>query len=116
MILNLTQHNSSTEQIEQGLVEPEDKALVKELLTLRVNSPEEMRKAIDTKVQLLLNVADSHRPTTILVGGHPGLIAVLVGELKFQQYKVVMSHTDRVVVEKAGVKTSVFKHKFFYEV
>ena len=116
MILNLTQHNSSPEQIEQGLIEPSDKTLVKELLTLRVSSAEEMRNAIDTKVQHLLNVADAHKPTTILVGGHPGLITILVGELKFQDYKVVMSHTDRVVVENDGVKTSVFKHKFFYEV
>lgn len=115
MILNLTQHLRSFEQIQQGLVEPENKALVKEALTLNVNSAEEMHKAINEKVDMLINIADSHRLNTVLVGGHPGLTAVLVEKLKSKRYTVVMSHSDREVTENAGVKTSIFRHKFFYE-
>lgn len=117
-IVNLTQHGASPEQKAQGVVEPEDKALVQSLLTFdTIPSKEEMAE----RAEALARVATSHDTDSAMIGGAPYFMSVLENTLKAHGVKPVYAFSVR---ESADVpqadgsvrKVAVFRHLGFVEV
>ena len=118
-ILNLTQHNGSEEQINQGLIEPNNKDYVKELLTLNDITTETTLKSIcEARAVLLLEIMEKANEEngiqSFLIAGHPLLVKMISVENK-GQFNLLGAHSDRVSIEdKDGNKVSRFQHQFFY--
>ena len=117
-ILNLTQHQASKEQVEAGVVEPDDKDAVKALLTFdSAPSAEE----IEERARKLVQIAGYHAGTAgflVLIGGAPYLMAALERHLRASQYAPVYSFSERNVVEQVQPdgstrKVAVFRHTAF---
>lgn len=115
MILNLTQHIASPEQIADGVVEPQNKGKVRETLTfLTLPSRDEIVAA----AQKLADIAENARAEDAMIGGAPFLMAALEAELILRGIEPVYAFSQRVSVEDAatGRKTSVFKHLGFVHI
>ena len=108
-ILNLTQHLATPEQVEAGVVEPADKALVQQLLTFdELPSIEEIQR----RSVKLLDICRGY--TYVMLGGAPYLMGTLEGVLIDHVITPVYAYSKRVSVEQVvdGVvtKSTVFKH------
>jgi len=117
MILNLTQHFASKEQIEEGVFEPEDKEKVKKLLTFNeLPSKEEIKE----RARLLTGIAIVEGAEKAMIGGAPYLMSSLEKKLKEFDIQPVYAFSKRIVeeTEKDGeiIKKSIFKHIGFIEV
>lgn len=115
MILNLTQHVATAEQLEAKVFEPRNKKLISELLTFN-SIPS--HASIHSRVKLLLKEVGWEKEVTdfnqVLIGGAPFLMSLLEYELFQNNFLPLYSFTNRVVKETIlnGVveKTSSFKH------
>ena len=114
MILNLTQHNATAEQVKAGVVEPQEKEVIKRLLTFdELPTKQEIR----TRAKKLASYAkwffDSKRGKA-LIGGAPFLMSELEFWLRKNKIEPVYAFSKRVSVEKEIngeiIKTNVFKH------
>jgi hypothetical protein len=117
-ILNLTQHVASKEQIEAGVVEPQNKKAVQGFLTF-VAIP--TKEDIGTRAHLLAEVAKEHGHPYAMIGGAPYLMSALEGALRKVGVEPLYSFTERVSIEETQAdgsvkKTSAFKHVCFIEV
>jgi len=117
MIINLTQHNASLEQVRAGVIEPESKELVKEFLTFdSLPNQEEILK----RVSKLATIAEMHGAHAAMIGGAPFLMSALERELKNRRITPVYAFSKRVVTERTTdgktEKISVFRHLGFVEV
>ena len=110
-IINLTQHPSSKEQIEQGVVEPKSKKEVSELLTIFWGDD------LEAKAAKLAMIAKSYGKA--MIGGAPYLMPVLEKHLKNHGVEPVYAFSDRISEEFTNDEEEVekkmtFKHKGFY--
>jgi hypothetical protein len=102
-ILNLTQHDASKEQLDEGVVNLETNTYLKDLLTVKYGDNLQDKA---TKIAAL-SVGFKY----VMIGGAPFLMPLLENELKERGIIPVYAFSDRVVIEKDGVKTSMFQHK-----
>lgn len=118
MILNLTQHDATPEQLEAGVVEPdsETKAKIRGLLTFDdLPSKEE----IDKRAFILANIADGY--ASVMIGGAPYLMGALENALRDNRIVPLYAFSERVSVDQVQEdgtvkKVAIFKHKGFVEV
>lgn len=127
VILNLTQHQATNEQVEAGVVDlpKELQGELKNLLTFEeIPSVKEMRERAKEISNLLKETPWGHyddegHPTVsfrVMIGGAPFFMGILATELEMNfMATVVYAFSKRVAVEdpETGVKTSVFKHEGF---
>ena len=121
MILNLTQHPATTEQIEAGVVDLPDSvrpALIGWLTFSQLPSREE----IEDRAEALALLADSLLPEegdpAAMIGGAPYLMAPLEAALRNQRIRPLYAFSVRESVEQVlpdGTvrKTSIFRHAGF---
>ena len=114
-IINLTQHGSSKEQIDNGVIDlaGDDLAVLKGLLTFdEIPTPEEMDDR-GGKIASLLPVGTN----AAMIGGAPFFMPILEEALRRVGITPLYAFTKRIVVEnpQTGEKTSVFKHGGFIE-
>ena len=124
MILNLTQHPATPEQIEAGVVDLPDSvrpALIGWLTFSQLPSREE----IEDRAEALALLADSLLPEegnpAAMIGGAPYLMAPLEVALRNQRIRPLYAFSVRESVEQTlpdGTirKTSIFRHAGFIEV
>ena len=117
MILNLTQHLGTPEQINAGVVEPKDKKAVRELLTF-----EELPTAgeIQARAIALAEMAVRSGHEAAMIGGAGYLVARLEIVLWARGVRPCHSFTRRATVEEAlpdgsVKKTTVFRHVGFVQ-
>jgi len=118
VILNLTQHAASPEQVEAGVVEPEEKARVQKLLTF-ASLPS--LAEIHERAEAIADVASRHGATRAMVGGAPYLMAPLEWALIKRNILPLYSFTERVSEEQVQPdgttrKVSTFRHVGFIRV
>ena len=117
-ILNLTQHDSTPEQRNQGVVEPEDKATVRGLLTFNaIPSKEEMAE----RASKLAAVAVNEKCGSAMIGGAPYFMSALELALKERGVKPMYAFSVRESVDVAQAdgsvrKMAIFRHLGFVEV
>lgn len=124
MIINLTQHNASPEQITAGVVDvpAELKAELTALLTFTsLPTKEEIDEAaMNVAAMAVLCTQGSDAPAA-MIGGAPYLMAALEVALRHYNIKPLYSFSERVSEEKIEAdgtvrKVNYFKHKGFVEV
>lgn len=115
-ILNLTQHPATEEQISAGVVEPENKKAIQDLLTF-TGIP--TREEIVDRAKKLAEIAHEFGASKTMIGGVPYLMGPLEKELRFAGIIPVYAYSDRVSIEEIidgkVVKKSIFKHLGFVE-
>ena len=118
MILNLTQHKATKEQIEAGVVEPSDKEEIQELLTF-----DEMptRENILDRAAKLSHLACCYGVNKVLIGGAPYLMGALEDELERNGITPLYSFSERVSKEEimpdgSVKKVNEFRHVGFIEI
>jgi len=126
MILNLTQHQATKEQVEAGVVEPTEKEYIQKLLTFEdMPSRDEIKKRAKllagyAHLWLSRNGIDKYHDRKALIGGAPFLMSALENELRKHRIKPLYAFSKRVSEEKEVdgkiVKTNVFKHIGFVKV
>lgn len=116
MILNLTQHDSTPEQIALGVFESTNKDYVRMLLTFNELPTKE---EIKNNAKELAQYAKSHYVVSAMIGGAPFLMSALEKELKKLDIQPLYAFSKREsieVIENDGVKKiSVFKHAGWIE-
>ena len=118
-ILNLTQHNATAEQIEQGVFDApaEIHSTIKALLTFdELPSKERLSNNANALVDIAMDMGATH----VMIGGAPFFMGVLENALKESGIAPLYAFSQRVSVEKANengevVKTNIFKHIGFVE-
>ena len=110
-ILNLTQHVASPQQVETGVVEPENKKAVQTVLTFD-SIP--LDNEIWSRANVLAQIALASGCESAMVGGAPYLMGPLERALKEVGIKALYAFSVRESVEKMidgkTVKTNIFKH------
>ena len=118
MILNLTQHIATAEQVADGVVEPDDKKLVQVNLTFEeIPDPTQLAYCAG----ILAQIAQNSGAKKAMIGGAPYLMAPLEQALCAYGVSPVYSFTRRETVEEklpdGGIKkTQVFRHAGWVEV
>lgn len=116
-IVNLTQHDSTLEQQDQGVVEPSDKVAVRNLLTFNdIPSREQML----VRASKLAAVAVNMKAEAAMIGGAPYFMSALERALKAQGVKPLYAFSARESVDVAQPdgsvrKMTVFRHLGFVE-
>jgi hypothetical protein len=125
MIINLTQHTASQEQIDAGVVDlPTDSAaLVRATLTFDELPSQE---TIWARARLLADIAASApcppgEPRAAMIGGAPYLMAALEDTLRRAGVQPMYAFSTRESIEQAQPdgsvrKINVFRHLGFVEV
>ena len=127
MIVNLTQHQATPEQIAQGVVDlPGEvrQALVAALTFEELPTWAEIEAAADVVAELACqngiggDEGDSPMPKAAMIGGAPFLMAPLEAALRVRGIKPVYAFSRRESVETTKpdgnvVKTNVFRHVGF---
>ncbi|MGQ9545946.1 MAG: hypothetical protein ACUVTR_02105 [Dehalococcoidia bacterium] len=133
LVLNLTQHNATPEQIAQGVIEPPRalKGEIQAYLTFtslheftREHLVEYLTRRANGLVDLAKRWLEQLPPQdtpACMIGGAPYFMPILQRRLKEEGFRVLFSFSDRVAEEKQNpdgsvVKTQVFKHLGFIEV
>jgi hypothetical protein len=115
MILNLTQHTATPEQVAAGVIEPENKEQVVKLLTFdTLPSPQE----IWNRAKALAQIAKESSADSAMIGGAPYFMSALEDALIYTNVIPVYSFSVREsqeVVQPDGTvrKVSIFKHSGF---
>ena len=123
MILNLTQHAASAEQIEAGVIDMigRDLESLKALLTFEeLPSADEIDRRASEITRLAKDALFGQPERKAMIGGALWLMAPLSFYLKAAGINPVFAFSKRESVEKVidgkTVKTNVFKHVGFVEV
>jgi hypothetical protein len=125
MILNLTQHQASTEQVEAGVVDltGADHEELKELLTFtelpRDGEPEARARAIAEIARRAAGNVGEGDEVLAMIGGAMWLMAPLERELANAGIAPVYAFSVRESVEEtlpdgSVRKTAIFRHRGFY--
>ncbi len=115
MVLNLTQHQATQEQVNAGVVEPADKQQVQQLLTFdRLPSNHDLVISANE----LVKIAAKSGCRKVMIGGAPFFMPVLEGALRREGLLAVYAFSERVSVEEtlpdgSVRKTNIFKHVGF---
>ncbi len=114
LILNLTQHKATPEQLEAGVVDPSNHDILKDVLTFnQIPSKQEMQERAEWCAQC----CHYHGVYTALIGGAPFFMSTLEKVLIDNEIQPVYAFSVRQSVDNPdGTKTSVFKHAGFVEV
>lgn len=120
-ILNLTQHEATPNQIEDGVIEPEqdEKDSIRRLLTFNTMPSKE---DIDARAWLLADIVVRSKCKAAMIGGAPYLMPELSKCLKERDIRVFFSFSLRKSVDKPNEKdgsvekVSVFEHIGFVEI
>ena len=119
MIINLTQHIATPEQIEAGVIDlqGEDLTQLKKLLNF-VGMP--TNGDIHDRAFDIARIADQSGAEAAMIGGAPYLMPHLQKALQARGIAVFYAFSERVSVERVVdgvvVKTNEFKHVGFVEV
>jgi len=123
MILNLTQHAATADQIVVGVVDlqGDDFATLKQNLNfVGLPSGDKVRDAAYNIAKLAQGYCLQNGIDAVMVGGAPFLMPVLHVELQKRGLTVLYAFSERVSVEKEidgkVIKTNEFKHSGFVEV
>lgn len=125
MIINLTQHEATQDQINAGVIEPspEDKKNIQELLTFEeIPSIEELERRAYGLATLVTNMGGANASHhTVMIGGAPFFMSFLEKALKSQGHRTVYAFSRRESVDQAQLdgtvkKVAVFQHLGFVEV
>lgn len=115
MILNLTQHYATVEQVNAGVIEPEDKDLVKDILEFKTipTKTDMVWRAID-----LVNLVKKSGCTKVMIGGAPFFMCTLEAYLIDNDILPMYAFSERVSSEEvlpdgSIKKVSSFKHVGF---
>lgn len=116
-IINLTQHISTPEQLEEGVIDlpEEERSKLQNLLTF-TSRPQ--GSLIAARAADLADLAVKYGATHAMIGGAPFLMSQLEAALKAKGVQPLYSFTQRVTEEQVQSdgtikKTSVFKHEGF---
>jgi len=122
MILNMTQHDATPEQIEAGVVNVPFRQELSVLLTF-VELP--TKKEIYSRVHKICDIAWALTPwrdrvrQSVMIGGAPFLMGPLAETLKARNFSVLFAFSERVSSEKIVngqvVKVSEFRHLGFVQ-
>ena len=119
MILNLTQHNPTPEQVAEGVVPPSDPEWVRALLTFdSAPSPEEVLNRAHDLAEVAVLWSRETGQFDVMIGGAPFLMPPLVGVLRDLGLRPLFASSRRESEEVAGpdggiIKRSVFRHAVF---
>lgn len=125
MIINLTQHVATPEQIAAGVVEPaaEDKKCIQQLLTFdEIPSVEELERRAYGLATLVTGMGASNASHhTVMIGGAPFFMGRLEAALKAQGHTPVHAFSKRESVDQVQPdgsirKVATFRHLGFVEV
>ena len=116
-ILNMTQHNITSEQIEHGVVNLLPAEWRAEVLTF-TDLPQ--KGEVQQRAERIARLVAKTGFDTVMIGGAPFLMAPLVIALKRRGIKPVFAFSRRESVETmtddgAVTKTQVFRHLGFVE-
>lgn len=110
-MLNLTQHKSTPEQ---NCVDLEGGSLMYLKSMITFDSLPGKESLIDT-ARALSEMAEMHGYKKAMIGGAPFFMPYLERALRSKGITPYYAFSKREVVEKDGVKTSIFKHIGFVE-
>lgn len=124
VILNLTQHKPTAEQLAVGVIEPrelEKAALVEALTFDEIPSRAEIFARAEVLAELCARYdldgsddSDGPYPTRAMIGGAPYLMSAIEASLKSRGitplYAFTVRDTVEVVKDGATIKTAVFRH------
>jgi len=121
MIINLTQHAASQEQIDAGVVDlpPEDRAQLVRLLTFdSIPSQDEIEDRAESIALLADYMADESPGQSAMIGGAPYLMSALEQALANQRIAPLYAFSIRESVEQhmpdgSVRKVNVFRHAGF---
>ena len=124
MIINLTQHNASPEQVAAGVVDvpAELKDYLSALLTFStLPTKEEIDEAAMKVAAMAVYCTQGFDAPAAMIGGAPYLMAPLEAALRHLGIKPLYAFTERVSEEQKQAdgsvrKVNIFKHKGFFEV
>lgn len=121
MILNLTVHSATIEQIDAGVIEPNSKKEIISLLTFdELPNKNEIILRATKLIQIIEEEKNHNNFDSVMLGGAPFLMSILEVLLKTKNFKPLYSFTKRVANESIidGVihKNSIFKHCGFVEI
>ena len=124
MIINLTQHNASPEQLSAGVVDvpAELKDYLSALLTFStLPTKEEIDEAAMKVAAMAVYCTQGFDAPAAMIGGAPFLMAALEVALRHCGIKPLYAFSERVSEEKMDAdgtvrKVNIFKHKGFVEV
>lgn len=120
-VLNLTQHNATPDQMQAGVVEPEGKAEIRELLTFEeLPTDRHVWERACTLARLARVECEKLGAKKVMIGGAPFLMAYLQRALNLHGLDAVFAFSKRVTVEEPQPdgtvkKTQIFKHEGFVE-
>ena len=116
-ILNMTQHVATIEQREAGVVEPDNKQEIQELLTFdELPQTHEVRRV----ALHLATIACDEGFKSVMIGGAPFLMPMLAEELDVRGIDALFAFSVRESTEYTAEdgsiqKQNVFRHKGFVE-
>jgi len=122
MILNLTQHNSTPEQIEQLVFEPKNKRKVQEFLTFNeLPTRRDIFLRSAKLVDIVLEEKKEIQFFDVMIGGALFLMSTLEHDLLNNNFTPVYSFSKRITSEiinrnKEIEKISIFKHIGFISI
>ena len=122
-ILNLTQHQATSEQKEEGVIEPseKDKSHIRELLTFdEIPTKDELENRARQIVNIAYNGYIEQNVNYAMIGGAPFFMAHLVEWLHDVNIQPLFAFSIRESIETIAedgsiVKNNVFRHKGFVE-
>jgi hypothetical protein len=124
MILNLTQHAATPEQLADGVrdLDAELRALLTAALTVEdLPTKAEILSRCQAVVDIALSTEANEPPCTVMIGGAPWMMGPLAHELREQVgCRCLFAFSKREAVETTGPdgsvkKSSVFRHAGWIE-
>jgi len=117
MILNLTQHSATAEQVAVGVVEPQNKEVVKNLLNFETTESLDCFERED-RAQQLATIAVASGAKCAMIGGAPFFMSELERALSLVGISPVYAFSKRESVDAVQPdgsvrKTAVFRHLGF---
>lgn len=112
MIINLTQHKASLDQINEGVVDIVNDESRKRLIDLLTIEDLPTNEDLENRAMSITHFAIGH--TDAMIGGAPFLMPYLVESLKKIGVNPMYAFSKRIIVENEnGLKISKFKHEGF---
>ena len=120
MILNLTQHVATTEQLAAGVVEPNDHHKMRIVKLLTFDTIPTLCQMTNRACAIRSIVGKYHELDGVMLGGAPFFMGTLEDILSVLPLRILYAFSERKSVEKIinskVIKTNVFKHIGFVEI
>lgn len=118
LVLNLTQHQATPEQVAAGVLEPENKAAIQAAITFDTLPT---CQEIENRATLVAAIAKGSSCSKAMIGGAPFFMSALERQLLKVGVTPLYAFSERVSIEESlpdGTvkKTNIFKHVGFVEV